>query len=296
VAAAVALIATLPTFTPENLISRTSSRFQTPSDVLFTRLAKLRPGNVLTANDEVLRSRLTSVDGRSLYLAYGPSTIADCPFCKPDDPASYLYYAIPSILLPHLLNLLVLGLATSGAISGKEGRRWRIHATLTGAALAVAELWIFHSYDWKANARTTRAGDITHFYWTMWTARGILVSLIDAGLAGLLWASSTNRVFVIPPSPAERLETVAKTLESNRGKLITVGIVRNVSVRDEPLRKRGEAYWRNEGEVMGEVMSERAVVEGMRNALESGRISVQEIEAEAVKYAEGITLSQEAQG
>lgn len=124
--------------------------------------------------------------------------------------------------------------------------------------------------------------------------RGIIVALADMLVAGLLWLSSTNRMFVVPPSAAERMETAMRVLENARGKLHAVGIMRNVVVRDEGLRRRSEAYWRKEGQVMGEVMDEREVVDGVRNAL-SGRIQVAKVEEEARKYAEGITSFQELQ-
>ena len=124
--------------------------------------------------------------------------------------------------------------------------------------------------------------------------RGIIIALADVLVAGLLWLSSTNRMFVVPPSAAERMETAMRVLESARAKLQAVGIMRNVVVRDEGLRRKTEAYWRKEGQVMGEVMDEREVVEGMRNAL-SGRIQVAKVEEDARKYAEGITSFQELQ-
>lgn len=122
--------------------------------------------------------------------------------------------------------------------------------------------------------------------------RGIIIALADVLVAGLLWLSSTNRMFVVPPNAAERMETAMRVLESARAKLQAVGIMRNVVVRDEGLRRKTEAYWRKEGQVMGEVMDEREVVEGMRNAL-SGRIQVAKVEEDARKYAEGITSFQE---
>lgn len=157
-----------------------------------------------------------------------------------------------------------------------------------GSVAAIADVSLFHTHDWKYNARATRPQDLQFFYWQMRTARGLGIALIDAGLAGLLWASSTNRLFVIPVSSAERLEDITRVMEATRGKLGAVGIVRNVTVRDENLRKRGEAYWKREGEVMGEVMDEKEVVDGLRAALESGRVNVTAIEEEARNYAEDI--------
>ena len=290
---ALALISTLPYFAPENIFTQTGSRIQTPTDVLFTRLANSRPDKALTATDDTLRRRLASLDGRCLYLAYGPSTSADCTFCNSDDPQSYLYYALPSIIIPYILNFCALGLATSSTIAGKEGSRWRTPAVIAGAVATLAECYFFGSYKWEANARVPRAEDLDHFFWRMRIFRGLIIALIDAGLAGLLWSSSTNRIFAVPPSPAERLEDITRILETTRGKLGAIGIVRNVMARDERMRRKGEAYWKREGEVMSEVMDEREVVDGMRSALASGRINVATIEEEAAKYADGIVGTQE---
>jgi len=206
---------------------------------------------------------------------------------------TYFYYALPSIVIPHILHTFTLGLATSNAIAGNHGNRWRGLAVIFGIGLAASEGWLFGTHDWKVNARKFRAEEYVHWYWRMRVYRGVIIALADAFFAGLLWLSSTNRMFVIPPSPAERMETAMKLLEQARGKLNAVGIMRNVVSRDEGLRRKSEGYWRHEGQVMGEVMDEREVVEGVRNALD-GRIHVQTVEADARKYAEGITGWQEA--
>lgn len=128
----------------------------------------------------------------------------------------------------------------------------------------------------------------------MRTLRSLSICLADATLALLLWAASTNRIFAVPPNTAERMEAAMKVLESMRGRLGAVGIVRNVVARDKGLRQRGDAYWAREGRVMEEVMADREVVDGMRNAL-GGRISVSKVEEEARKYADGIVVWQEGE-
>ncbi|MCJ1283563.1 hypothetical protein MMC26_002894 [Xylographa opegraphella] len=290
-AAALAIVATFPQFQPENLFTLTSSRLHTPIDVLFTRLTALRPEKQLTDFDNELRSRLAALDARCLYFAYGPAALAECPFCKSDDPATFFYYSLPARLFLHLLNLFALGLATSTALSGKEGGRWRTMAALVGSCLAIADCYMVGAYDWKGNSRATRAEDLDFFYWRMRTIRGLAIAALDAGLAGLIWASSTNRLFVVPLSSAERLESITKVMEATRGKLGAVGMIRNVTVRDENLRKKAEIYWKREGEIMGEVMDEKEVVEGIRGALESGRMNVTTIEEEAKRYAESIFVA-----
>ena len=107
-------------------------------------------------------------------------------------------------------------------------------------------------------------------------------------MAGLLYLSSTNRMFVTPISVPERMESALKLLEQSRGKMNAMGIMRNAVVRDEGLRRRTEAYWIKEGKVMGEIMAEREVVEGVRSALEN-RVQVGRVEDDARRFSEGIT-------
>ena len=151
----------------------------------------------------------------------------------------------------------------------------------------MCEVWMFATYDHKANARAIRPEDLRHFYWQMRTLRGIAFAVIDALFAGLLFVSSTNRFLGIPISNAERIESALKTLEQSRGKMAALGIVKNVVYRDEGLAGKGREYWRQEGAVMEGVMREREVVDGIRGALE-GRVRLGEVEAEAGRYAEGI--------
>ena len=124
----------------------------------------------------------------------------------------------------------------------------------------------------------------------MRTARGIAIAAADCLFALLLYVSSTNRLFGLAVTNAERVESVLRTMEQSRGKLAALGIVTNAVVRDEGLSARGREYWRREKVVMGEVMDEREVVDGVRDALEKGRVSVQTVEEEARRYAEGIVV------
>lgn len=288
ISAVIALLSTVPYFAPENIFTVTSSRLQTPNDVLFTRLALNRSGNTLTAADEILKPKLASMDSRLLYYTYGHNVLTNCPFCLSDEPSSYLYYALPSLLLPHLIHISSLGLSTSSAIADRLGNRWRVFAASLGLALPVVECYLIATYDWKANARRPRPEDYVDFFSRMRVYRGISIALADIMMAALLWLSSTNRMFVIPISGPERMETAMRILEGARGKLNAVGVLRNVGVRDEGLRRKTEMYWKREGAIMGEVMDDRDVVDGVRAALGS-RIQVQRVEEEARQYAEGMT-------
>ena len=156
-----------------------------------------------------------------------------------------------------------------------------------GVIAASLEIFLYGSYEWKKNARALRPDEYVLFYWNMRIARGVTILVCDLILAAALYLSSTNRMFVTPPTVAERTESALRTLEQARGKTYALGIIRNAVVRDEGLRRRGEAYWIKEGKIMGEIMDEREVVEGVRSALTS-RVQVGKIEEEARKFADGL--------
>ncbi|KAI4162568.1 MAG: hypothetical protein LQ342_003799 [Letrouitia transgressa] len=288
-----ALVSTFPVFAPENIFVTSSSRLQTPNDVLFSRLGQNRPQGTLMPEDEMLKPRIASIDGRCLYLTYGPSVLTHCPFCRSDEPLTYLYYALPMTILPHLLHLFALGAATSSAVAGKAVSRWRTLAVVLGVGLAMTDCYMTASYDWKANSRALRAEDLDHFFWRMRIYRGLAIAIGDALFAGLIWASSTNRAFVVPPTASERTEIALQKLEGVRTRLGAIGVVRNVVVRDEVFRRKDDAHWRKDGQILSEIMDEREVVEGVRNALGSGRINVTMVEEEAKNYSEGIITSPE---
>jgi hypothetical protein len=281
-----ALVFTLPLFSPENIFNQTQSRLQIPTDVLFTRLHAIRP-NGLTEIDSILRQKLTSLESRLLYFQFGPNIIANCPFCNPKDTGSYLYYAIPAILTPHLFNICAMALVTSGLFVGDEGAVWRRSATIAAISLAALDVWIVSTYDHQANSRATRLEDIDTFFWKMRVYRWVSIAAIDALLGWVIYLSSTNRAFVTPRTAAERIEGATRELEAVRSKINAAGVMRNTVSRDAALRNRSQSYWVEEGRMMAECMEDREVVEGVNNALQS-RISIDAISKDAELYSQNL--------
>ncbi|TVY53387.1 hypothetical protein LSUE1_G010343, partial [Lachnellula suecica] len=280
------VLRTLPFFSPENIFSLTSSRLQIPVDVLFTRLSAMRLAG-LTPSDNILRTKLNSLDSRLLYFHHGPDVIANCQFCNAEDPKSYLYYSLPSILAPHLFNLCLLALVTSGLFTGKEGAAWRTTATIAAGAAVVIDLYLVSSYDTAQNSRATRLEDIDTFFWKMRVYRLLGLATVNGLLGWVLYLSSTNRAFLKPATTQERIEASTRVLDSARSKLGAIGILRNTVQRDTVLREKSSEYWVREGMVMGELMEEREVVEGVNNALGS-RIDINTITRDAEVYAQNV--------
>lgn len=247
----------------------------------------MRPENMLTKTDHALRAKFVNLESRLLYLQFGPDVLAECPFCNADEPKTYFYYALTSLLWPHIANLFVIAIVTSPSLSGRYGSQWRIIATIAAGSLAALEVYLVSSYNYQANARALRLPDIDLFYWSMRIYRLIAIAALDTALATLLYLSSTNRAFVQLPSAAERIEMVNRGLLGVKSKLSALGIMRNTALRDEELRARGQAYWTHEVRLMREVMEEREVIEGVNDALEK-RIDIQSITRDAEAYAQSV--------
>lgn len=287
------LAATLPRFTPENIFAETESRLQIPADVLFARVAAtLRHATagsaaVLTAADEALRAKFVNLENRLLYLKFGPAVMAECPFCIADEPTSYLYYALPAILTPHLANLVALALVTSPVWTGRAGARWRIPATVAALVMAAVDVYITVTYDTQTNARALRFSELDFFFWTARSVRYMALAALDALAALLIYLAATNRAFVQLPSPAERVETAARVLATVKSRINAAAIIKNTAQRDDDLRLRAHAYWSHEVNLMRHAMEDRDVVDSVSNALGS-RIDIQAISRDADAYSDGV--------
>ncbi|KAF5024976.1 hypothetical protein F66182_2927 [Fusarium sp. NRRL 66182] len=288
------ILKTLPPFAPENLFLGTQSRLQIPVDVLFNRVAVGRPDNALTKQDEALRGRFVNLESRLLYLQFGPDVLADCPFCSSDDPKTFFNYALPQLLWPHIANLFAVALVTSPTFTGRPGAQWRPKATMVTGVIAALDVYFVNSYNYQANARALRLSEVDFFYWTARVARLVTLAAFDSVLGWVLYLSATNRAFVEPPSPVERIEATSRALLIVKSKLSALGIVKNTALRDEDLRSRSHAYWSHEVRLMGEVMEERDVVEGVNDAL-SSRIDVGAITRDAEGYAQTVLQSLQAE-
>lgn len=270
-------------FSSENIFTLTQSRLQIPTDVLFTRLSALRPNHVLTPLDDALHQKLSSRDSRLLYFQYGPDVIANCPFCKADEPETYFQYALPTLLAPHLFNAGVLLLSTSDWITKGEGNRWRTTAIVLASAIAIIDLMAVKTYDYQSNTRATTAGAISAFHWTMSTARLFSLVAINLVLCLGLYLSSTNRFFAAPTN-AQRIERSIQILEAAREKMGAASLTKNAVVRDQTLRGVESRYWWREVQITAEAMEDKEVVRAVNSALQQ-RVPIDRVTA----LAEGTT-------
>lgn len=293
VLAALALaLTTLPVLSPENLFAVTRSNPTSSANLILSRLAAVRP---LTPRDAVLHDKFESKASKLLYYKYGPDVLGDCPFCSSQDPTTYLLYALPRTLLPpHLLSAVLLGLATSGAVTGPEGRQFRVPATYVAALLAAADAYLVVSYDpAAANDKARVLAEVDFFFWAARRYRHLALAAAHLVLATCVWAACTNRFFVVGPTVSARVDAVTGAMLGGVNmKVRSANVLKNTVARDAELRAVDAAYWAHEGQVVQEAMESEEVVESMRDAVENRRINLEEMD----RMAEGFTERVMAEG
>tara|TARA_R110002003_G_scaffold448_16_gene19957 strand:- start:19334 stop:20461 length:1128 start_codon:yes stop_codon:yes gene_type:complete len=285
VSAVVCLGLSFSRFAPDNIFLKTQSHIRTETGVLFTRLRHLRE---LTGEDEALRAKFASARNKLLYLAYGPDTILNCVWCSTangNDQQNYFLYSLPKLATPHIVQLLVLGLATSSLV-GTEGSRFRTHATIAGILMLVVEAWYMGTYDITTNKRAKFVQDIDSAYWRVRFLRYITFAVVDIALGFVLWATSTNRWLAKPVSLAERIETTTRTAEETLNKMRALGLLSNSVNRDPALRGVREEYWRTEGQVMAETIQDEAVTETINDYI--SKMDLTALEGRVGEVADGI--------
>ncbi|SMQ55935.1 unnamed protein product [Zymoseptoria tritici ST99CH_3D7] len=287
--AVLALLSTLPLFAPENIFLATSSRLHTTGGVLLTRLAATR---TLTAEDQLLRDAFDNggLPARLLYTRYGPDVLLHNPLASAGEVGAaraFLTYALPTLLIPHLFHIFVLGIATS-SLSGTGASRWRVQALVAGLAIPAVEIALLATSDDSANLRSTRYNDIDFLHWKLRVYRGLGITLLDALLGWVIFLSATGRGFLGATMPAgERAHLTMKRLEVVGQKVGGLGVLRNSLVRDRRLGGRAADYWAKEDEVMRSLGEEEEVVRAQREALE-GRIDMAKVGKESKNFVDGL--------
>ncbi|KAL4978151.1 hypothetical protein BDW66DRAFT_149575 [Aspergillus desertorum] len=293
-----------------SIFALTRSRITTSLDTVFSRLARLRAGGVLTDADVLLRSKLVSKEARRIYLRFGERALTECRFCKIENPSTYaLFYYPVNVMIPHLLHMAVVGIATSASFAGREAGRWRNKFTIAGLIFAALDTYVVFMYDpVKSGSDAVRDGiEVpTALFQRMAVLRPLVLACLDVVLAGFIYVSATNRWFFTPPSQADEVDRiVAASLASLTGassKLHATSVTRNAVVRDRVLKDRDDAYWQTVVAMDGQggpgaasgVWEEEEVVRAMSRAMAGqGGVDLAQLGVSAAEYVNGVTAGLE---
>jgi hypothetical protein len=216
---------------------------------------------------------------------------------------SYALYALPGLLATHVFHFFVLGAATSEGIAGFEVKRWRTWALIGAAVLAVADLYASLGLEVKVDGQRPPVG----MYWLLRSVRPLLLCLYDAAMAGIIWASLTNRLIifggkvdeeVVKRRNQEALARATLQLQTAQTKLRAANVLANSVVRDQRLRGVEAEYWQQIREVEGReglangmegVWEDEEMQRAMANAYGQGNIDVSRMRSEAEGFVRAVT-------
>ncbi|KAK6531565.1 hypothetical protein TWF694_002759 [Orbilia ellipsospora] len=282
-----AIASSLSHFQDENIISATGARLLlTPNEVLLRRLEtfRIRQGVPNISNrDILLLNALKTREGRLLYAAYGPRPLIECAWCTPLDPTSYLYYRVPSIALPHIANIAILGVATS-SFSSKVAGSLRIHATIAGLAVAMGEVLVVYNFDILQNTQAARPEDTYWFHWQLLTYRGISIAAVNFLFGVALYLSATGRYGFAPVSDREKIEAVAKSIELGLGHIRTSLFVKSTTIRNDSTLDYISNFWKKEAANRQEIANQ---LETTKSEV-LGRMDIESINQEAFKFTSNL--------
>jgi hypothetical protein len=205
---------------------------------------------------------------------------------------------------------MLLGIATSAPIAGREASRWRTKFTLAGIALAVIDIYIMATYDAIQGAPlSVRAGQKppSSLYNQITLLRPLAIVVCDVICSTVLWLSATNRFFFKPPSTEEQIDgavsMAVQALTGANGKLHASSVTRNAVVRDQSLKSRDDLYWRamvaaenptqtgeRDGEILNNIWEEEEVARAMQRAMAGqGGIDLAQLGVNANEFVRGVT-------
>lgn len=251
-------------FPSENVILRTVSRPQTSGDVLRTRLAAVRggPANLLPL-DHSLLERLSTQDGRLLYILYGPEVMTQCAWCEVESPHTYLYYALATRPMIHLLHVTVLAVATSPILS-REASAWRSHAIIAAIVVGLGEGGILATVNFRDNLAAKGPSEIFWWHWNLVLGRGVAFVTVDMILGILLFLSGTNRIPTGQVDAHRRIEEVAKQMETAWLRLRSANVLKSTIIRDPRLARQAVNFFARDELVTQQAMEDETVNEVRR--------------------------------
>ena len=146
--------------------------------------------------------------------------MVDCGFCNVDDGVSWVLFHMPgNVLLPHLLHFLAVGMATSETVGGWEVGRWRLRALVGAGALGFLDGYLLLGYD---QAVDVNGPPPLGMFWVMGIMRPVVLCLFDVLLAGVLWASATQRLLMFSGPTLNDEEARRRNMEMLNGSNVTL--------------------------------------------------------------------------
>lgn len=263
-----------------------------------------------------------------IYLTYGPSALLDCSFCHPSQPQTYTLYSLPTtVFLPHLFHLIVLGVATSAALTSPFTAISRMRIVIPALLLLTIDIYLNTFFVFDPALVSTRSPSPTSLFALLRTIRPLSICLLDVVSALYLWTTNTGRFIFFPflsdPNAANNtsidtlqvqtqdlVRSSGVALQTVQAKLRAFSVARNTVNRDTNLKAVEDTYWREvttrEAELAGDdgsaaadddaIYQDDEVQAAIARVYGQGSVDVPRARREAGAFVDGVTQGLENAG
>lgn len=270
---------------PENILLETGSRMQTQGDVIGSRLRKLRGGNDLSIQEELLVSRLNTSFGRALFTIYGPDGLQNCEWCTLEEEKSkaefsLFLFTLPKLIAPYIINILAVLISTTSSCD-RNARQWRTSAMLVLAAIMFSDLYTIWTFPLEINEQAKVPRTIQWVYWDRIQYRSLGLMAFNCVLSGLIYLSASGRMYHVDISAHKQLRDATSQLD-NSVKYLSYSIMSKDAIESNQVTRDHDSdfwrkYWTEQDFTREKIESDERVKEAKDNARRGQRVNLNSV-------------------
>ncbi|CAG8665237.1 23983_t:CDS:1 [Cetraspora pellucida] len=187
----------------------------------------LTKNSQLTPIDNLLLEKLSSLENRLIYAAYGQEALLECNYCK--NITDYSMFIVPNVVWSYVMMLTVLGISTIT----KRKSHWRIYGVIFLIGCGFIELYTLLTTDIRKNA----AQGVIEFLYNN-TDYYRRMAFIVLSLAVLFFNKADER------SDMEMIQEIKKNQEVIIHCIKATELQRTAVLRDNNLRRIFEEFYK----------------------------------------------------
>ncbi|CAG8750766.1 5022_t:CDS:1 [Dentiscutata erythropus] len=234
----------------------------------------LTKNSQLTPTDNLLLEKLSSLENRLIYAAYGQEALLECNYCK--SVTDYSMFIVPNMVWSYVMMLTVLGISTMT----KRKSHWRIYGVIFLIGCGFTELYTLLTTDIRKNA----AQGVIEFLYNN-TDYYRRMAFAGLSLAVLLFNKADER------SDMEMIQEIKRNQEIIIHCIKATDLQRGAVLRDNNLRKIFEDFYKKRETEENVVVMDQGYKAARNKTL--GKMNMVKLLKDAEVYVNSITRMKE---
>ncbi|RIB06567.1 hypothetical protein C2G38_2115757 [Gigaspora rosea] len=234
----------------------------------------LTKNSQLTPTDNLLLEKLSSLENRLIYAAYGQEALLECNYCK--SVTDYSMFIVPNVVWSYIMMLMVLGISTMT----KRKSHWRIYGVIFLIGCGFIELYTLLTTDIRKNA----AHGVIEFLYNN-TDYYRRMAFAGLSLAVLFFNKADER------SDMEMVQEIKRNQEIIIHCIKATDLQRAAVLRDSNLRRLFEEFYKKRETEENDVVMDQGYKAARNRTLD--KMNMVKLLKEAEVYVNSITRMKE---